>query len=58
MLLASAAESNEVNCQLCEFVMSTVKEQLDDPATEADILDQAAQVQQISPCSLNHPLQS
>lgn len=45
-LVVQAASTNaaELNCQLCEYVMSMIKEQLDDPETEADLLAQAAQV--------------
>ena len=45
-LVTEAASTNvgELNCQLCDYVMAMVKEQLDDPETEADLLAQAAQV--------------
>ncbi len=48
VLLADASNSEDLNCQLCEYVMSMVKEQLDDPETEADLLAQAAQVAVLS----------
>ena len=44
MTEAASKNAGEINCQLCEYVMSMVKEQLDDPETEADLLAQAAQV--------------
>ena len=44
VILAAASNSNEINCELCEYLASMVKEQLDDPDTEADILSRVAQV--------------
>lgn len=42
--MRASSGADDLNCEICEYVMAMVKEQLEDPQTEADLLQQAEQV--------------
>lgn len=45
MVAASAGQNgNDLNCPLCEFLVSMLKEQLEDKDTEVELLAKAAEV--------------
>lgn len=44
VIAAAESSSNEINCELCEYAASIVKEQLEDPETESEILAKFTQV--------------
>jgi hypothetical protein len=44
VLAATGKNGNDVNCPLCEYLVAMLKEQLEDKATETEILARAAEV--------------
>ena len=49
VVVASAGQNgNDLNCPLCEFLVSMLKEQLEDKDTEVELLAKAAEASQSS----------
>ena len=56
VVAASAGQnSNDLNCPLCEFLVSMLKEQLEDKDTEVELLAKAAEASQSSPSPSSLP---
>jgi len=54
---APGRNGNDLNCPLCEYLVAMVKEQLEDKATETELLAKAAEVTILPPppSPLGHP---
>lgn len=46
--LTGKTNITDMSCPLCEYLMVTLKEQLDDPATEEEVVEQANAVSKCS----------